>query len=108
MLHSSQLTAPLEEILDEAQLADRLKTSVASIRWMRRTGSLSYIKIAGNRKVRFRWSQVIADLRASEVRASVHADPRAAQLADIAAMNGEDAAEIAIADSFREFPDIQG
>ncbi len=36
------------------------------------------------------------------------ADPRAAQLADIAAMNGEDAAECAAADLFREFPDLKG
>jgi len=60
------------EILDESELAVRLKTSVASVRWMRRTGRISFIKIAGNRKVRFRWPQVLDDLRAAEVRASVH------------------------------------
>jgi hypothetical protein len=36
------------------------------------------------------------------------ADPRAAQLADIAAMDGDDAAECASADLFREFPDLKG
>lgn len=97
-------TLPLEEILDESELAVRLKTSVASVRWMRRTGRISFIKIAGNRKVRFRWPQVLDDLRAAEVRASVHDDERSRQLADIANENDDDAAECAAADLSREFP----
>jgi hypothetical protein len=83
-----------EEILDESELALRLKTSVASIRWMRRAGRISFIKIAGNRKVRFRWTQVLEDLRAAEVRASSHDDERSRQLADIAASGDEDNAEV--------------
>jgi hypothetical protein len=104
MSNTSHTTLPLEEILDESELAVRLKTSVASVRWMRRTGRISFIKIAGNRKVRFRWPQVLEDLRASEVRASVHDDERARQLADIANENDDDAAECAAADLSREFP----
>jgi hypothetical protein len=97
-------TPPIEEILDESELAARLKTSVPSVRWMRRTGRISFIKIAGNRKVRFRWPQVLDDLRAAEVRASVHDDERARQLADIATENDNDAAECAAADLSHEFP----
>lgn len=97
-------TQPLEEILDESELAARLKTSVASVRWMRRTGRISFVKIAGNRKVRFRWPQVLDDLLAAEVRAAVHHDERAQQLADIAAHGDEDNAECAAADLAREFP----
>jgi hypothetical protein len=36
------------------------------------------------------------------------ADPREAQLTDIAASGDEDAAECAAADLFREFPDLKG
>ena len=97
-------TCEQTEILTQNELAVRLKTSVASIRWMRRTGRISFIKIAGNRKVRFRWPQVLDDLRAAEVRASVHDDERACQLADIANENDDDAAECAVADFTHEFP----
>ncbi len=108
MTDSPSTTIPLPELLDESELALRLKTSVASVRWMRRAGRLSYIKIAGNRKVRFRWPQVMEDLSAMEVRAAVNGDERARQLADLASENGEDAAECASADLFREFPDLKG
>ena len=74
---TAQDPAPL---LTESELADWLKTTVASVRWMRRTGRLSYLKIAGNRKVRFDRRQVLEDLRASEVRASVHGDEQARRL----------------------------
>ena len=70
---------------------------------MRRGGRISYIKIAGNRKVRFRWPQVLDDLRATEVRASIHDDERASQLADIALTGDEDNSECAAADLAREF-----
>jgi hypothetical protein len=99
-------TQPHEEILDESELAARLKTSVASVRWMRRTGRISFIKIAGNRKVRFRWPKVLDDLRATEVSASIHDDERARQLTDIAHENDDDAAECATADLSREFPAV--
>lgn len=103
MSNSPHPTTSPEEILDESELAVRLKTSVASIRWMRRTGRISFIKIAGNRKVRFRWPQVLEDLRAAEVRASIHDDERSRQLADIAATGDEDNSECAAADLAREF-----
>lgn len=106
MTNSLLPTLPFEEFLDESELAGRLKTTVASVRWMRRTGRLSFIKIAGNRKVRFVWRQVLEDLRASEVRASVHFDERARQLADLTEHNEEDAAECAAADLPREFPGL--
>ena len=67
-------------LLTESELAAWLKTTVASVRWMRRTGRLSYLKIAGNRKVRFDRDQVLEDLRATEVRAHVHTDKQARRL----------------------------
>jgi hypothetical protein len=103
MSNSPHPTPSSEEILDESELAVRLKTSVASIRWMRRAGRISFIKIAGNRKVRFRWPQVLEDLRTTEVRASIHDDERARQLADIALTGDEDNSECAAADLAREF-----
>lgn len=106
MSYSPLPTHPLEELLEESELAARLKTTVASVRWMRRTGRISYIKIAGNRKVRFNWHQVLEDLRAFEVRATVPDDERARQLTDVAADNDQDAAECAAADRFREFGTI--
>lgn len=105
MTRSTHPIAPEEnELLDEPELAARLKTTVASVRWMRRIGRISFIKIAGNRKVRFRWPQVLEDLRASEVPAAIREDDRARQLADIAEHNDEDASECAEADLNREFP----
>ena len=103
-MHSQLPTPSREEILDESDLATRLKTTVASIRWMRRAGRISFIKIAGNRKVRFSWHQVLLDLRASEVRADSRVDARACQLADIAECGDADNAECAAADLAREFP----
>lgn len=103
MAQTPHITPPAEEILDESELALRLKTSAASVRWMRRTGRISFIKIAGNRKVRFRWPQILEDLRAAEVRATVHDDERLRQLADIASENDPDAAACAAADLNHEF-----
>lgn len=98
----SQIPAPAhDDFIDEAEVARRLKTSVDSVRWMRRTRRLSFIKIAGNRKVRFIWPQVLADLRSLEVKGMAS---RAQQLADIAAHGDEDNAECAAADLAREFP----
>ena len=106
-MHFSQADAPSHpELIDEAELARRLKTTVHSVRWMRRTGRISFLKIAGNRKVRFSWPQVLEDLRAYEVKAQAGADDeRARQLADIAASGDEDNAEVASADLAREVPD---
>lgn len=106
-MHFSQADAPSHpEIIDEAELAHRLKTTIHSVRWMRRTGRISFLKIAGNRKVRFSWPQVLKDLRACEVQAKAGADAeRARQLADITASGDEDNAEVAAADLAREFLD---
>ena len=101
----SQILAPAHDaLIDEAEVARRLKTSVDSVRWMRRTRRLSYIKIAGNRKVRFIWPQVLDELRAAEVKGL---GSRAHQLADIATHGDEDNAECAAADLAREFPTIR-
>lgn len=95
MFNSTPPIAPEEEeLLDEPELAARLKTSVESVRWMRRSGRISFIKIAGNRKVRFRWPQVLEDLRAAEVRAAGIDDERSRQLADIAETGDDDNAEV--------------
>ncbi len=100
----SQIPTPAHDaLIDEAEVAHRLKTSIDSVRWMRRTRRLSYIKIAGNRKVRFIWPQVLAELRAAEVKGIGN---RAQQLADIAAHGDLDNAECAAADLAREFPTI--
>ncbi len=103
MSHSHSPTTSSDNFIDEAQLACRLGTSVHSVRWMRRTRRISYIKLGGNRKVRFIWDQVLKDLRAGEVSAC-SSDDRAQQLADIAAHGDEDNAECAAADLAREFP----
>ncbi|MBN8457327.1 MAG: helix-turn-helix domain-containing protein [Verrucomicrobia bacterium] len=76
------------QLFTESEVAARLKTTVASVRWMRRTGRLSFIKIAGNRKVRFAWSQVLEDLRATEVRASANGGAAARQLTPTATNGG--------------------
>lgn len=105
-MHFSQADAPSHpELIDEAELARRLKTTVNSVRWMRRTGRISFLKIAGNRKVRFSWPQVLDDLRAFEAKAQAADDERARQLNDIAASGDEDNAQVAAADLAREFPD---
>jgi hypothetical protein len=67
------------EFLTESEVAARLKTTVASVRWMRRAGRISFVKIAGNRKVRFLWPQVLEDLRAAEVRATTPGDSPAGE-----------------------------
>lgn len=56
-------------LLDEAALAERLGTTTASIEWLRRKRKISFIRIAGNRKVRFWWPQVLEDLKRFEVKA---------------------------------------
>ena len=91
------------EIIDEIELARRLKTTADSVRWMRRSGRISFLKIAGNRKVRFVWPEVLEELRAREVKARP-TDERARQLADLASSGDEDNAECAAADLAREFP----
>lgn len=104
-MHFSQSDTPSHpEIIDEAELARRLKTSSHSVRWMRRSGRISFLKIAGNRKVRFVWPEVLDDLRANEIKKQ-SCDSRADQLADIAASGDEDNAECAASDLAREFPD---
>ncbi|MEI6494174.1 MAG: hypothetical protein WCO94_16635 [Verrucomicrobiota bacterium] len=52
----------LTHLLNEREVADRLGTSVDSVRWMRRKRRIRFIRIAGNRKVRFWWPHVMEDL----------------------------------------------
>jgi len=54
-------------LLDEPSVAERLGTTPDSIRWLRRTGKLRFIRL-GHNSVRFFWSQVIEDLKRLEVR----------------------------------------
>lgn len=56
-------------LLDEAALAERLGTTPDSVEWLRRKRKISFIRIAGNRKVRFWWPQVLEDLKRFEVKA---------------------------------------
>ena len=56
-------------LLDEAALAERLGTTADSVEWLRRKRRISFIRIAGNRKVRFWWPQVLEDLKRFEVKA---------------------------------------
>jgi hypothetical protein len=79
------------EFLTESEVAARLKTTVASVRWMRRTGRIGFVKIAGNRKVRFLWPQVLEDLRAAEVRATAPDNERARQGTQGPAIGGSSA-----------------
>ena len=56
-------------LLDEAALAERLGTTPDSVEWLRRKRKISFIRIAGNRKVRFWWPQVLEDLKRLEIKA---------------------------------------
>lgn len=103
MRYPQPTTPSHPEIIDEAELGRRLKTTPDSIRWMRRAGRISFIKIAGNRKVRFVWPDVLEELRSHEIKAEP-LDERARQLADIATSGDENNAEVAAADLNREFP----
>lgn len=62
----------LTHLLTESALAERLATSVPSVRTMRRMGRLRCVRLAGNRKVRFWWPQVMEDLALTRARASAH------------------------------------
>lgn len=106
MSHSHSPTTSSDNFIDEAQLACRLGTSVHSVRWMRRTRRISFIKLGGNRKVRFIWDQVVKDLREREITSvsPSRSNDRARALADIAESGDEDNAECAAADLAREFP----
>jgi hypothetical protein len=56
-------------LLDETALAERLGTTVDGVTWLRRKRKISFIRLAGNRKVRFWWPQVLEDLKRFEVKA---------------------------------------
>lgn len=63
------LTRDHSHLLDQAALAERLGTTPDSVEWLRRKRKISFIRIAGNRKVRFWWPQVLEDLKRLEVKA---------------------------------------
>ncbi len=86
------------QFLTESELADRLKTTADSVRWMRRTGKIPFARIAGNRGIRFWWPDVFDSLLAASRK-----EQRKQQLADIAA-HGGDNAECAASDLAKEFP----
>ena len=56
-------------MLDYAGLAARLGMTVDQVVWLRRKRKISFIRLAGNRQVRFWWPQVVEDLRRLELKA---------------------------------------
>jgi hypothetical protein len=56
-------------MLDYAGLATRLGMTVDQVVWLRRKRKISFIRLAGNRQVRFWWPQVVEDLRRLEFKA---------------------------------------
>ena len=59
---SQAIRRDLTHLLTEEEVAERLHTTVDSVRWMRRKGRVRFIRIAGNRKVRFWWPHLMEDL----------------------------------------------
>ena len=59
---STPTNRDLTHLLTECEVAERLSTTIDSIRWMRRKHKLRFVKIAGNRKVRFLWAEVLEDI----------------------------------------------
>lgn len=65
----------LTHLLTEEDVAKRLGTTVDSVRWMRRKGRVRFIRIAGNRKVRFWWPHLMEDLSLTEPAGSESNNP---------------------------------
>ena len=56
-------------MLDCKGLCERLNLTPDQVAWLRRKRRISFIRLAGNRPVRFWWPQVVQDLRRFEVKA---------------------------------------
>ena len=56
-------------MLDTKGLCARLGVTADQVAWLRRKRRISYIRLVGNRPVRFWWPQVVADLRRFEIKA---------------------------------------
>lgn len=65
----------LTHLLTEEDVAKRLGTTVDAVRWMRRKGRVRFIRIAGNRKVRFWWPHLMEDLALVEPNSSGSSNP---------------------------------
>lgn len=66
---SAVLSKDSEHLLDAATLAERLGLTLHQVKWLRRKRKISFIRLAGNRQVRFWWPQVVKDLHRFEVKA---------------------------------------
>jgi hypothetical protein len=60
---------PEPVFLNSEELAARLGITLDSLVWLRRKRKISFIRMAGNRNVRFWWPQVVEDLRRLEIKA---------------------------------------
>ena len=60
---------PEAVMLDQKALGERLDLTIDQVVWLRRKRKISFIRLAGNRQVRFWWPQVVQDLRRFEVKA---------------------------------------
>jgi len=61
-------------MLSQLGLASRLGMTVDQVIWLRRKRKISFIRLAGNRQIRFWWPQVVADLRRLEIKAVGRSD----------------------------------
>ena len=60
---------PEPVFLNSEEVAARLGITLDSLVWLRRKRKISFIRMAGNRNVRFWWPQVVEDLRRLEIKA---------------------------------------
>ena len=66
---STALSNDSDFLLNEAQLCERLGMTPDSVEWLRRRRKISFIRVAGNRQIRYWWPQIVEDLRRFEVKA---------------------------------------
>jgi hypothetical protein len=66
---STALSKDSENLLDAAGLAKRLGMSIHQVKRLRRKRRISFIRVAGERSVRFWWPQAVQDLHRFEIKA---------------------------------------
>ena len=60
---------PEPVFLNSEEVGARLGITLDSLVWLRRKRKISFIRMAGNRNIRFWWPQVVEDLHRLEIKA---------------------------------------
>lgn|GEM_PF-5592822 len=55
-------SSDFSRLLTEREVAQRHSTTVDAVRWMRRKKQIRFLRIAGNRGIRFWWPHLMEDL----------------------------------------------